>query len=456
MVTPLALQGAAVAFFAAVIAFFAGYLAHTMEPWKVAGIVGVTGLVAVVTGVFAFRRTGEAIVEVEGAATRLAHGELTTRITADGSAASVLTRTFNMMAGQLQQVFDAQTAEHARLAAVFDAVADSIIALAADTSVRFLNPAAETQLQATASLAIGRRFIESVRDFELDGLARETIASGVPHTRIITYGQKRVPLRASVLPIVGGGEWSVLVMLTDLSEERRLDTMRREFVANVSHELRTPLASIRALAESIESGYVDAEDLPEFTRRIQMQVERLTSLVNELLDLSRIESGAMTLAAERVVLADAVREALGTLQPRLEAAEVRSDVRGDNSVAVEADHASLVRVLSNLLDNAVKFSPPGAAIWVEISDHGDAASVSIRDEGPGIAPEDKPRVFERFYTGDRSRAGVGVGLGLAIVKHLVRAHNGSVEVESLLGSGATFTLRLSKRFSGLRSTERLR
>ncbi len=456
MITRLALQGAAVAALAAACGFVAGFLTDRINPGTAILVLVVVSVIAVGAGLLAFKNTGEAIEEVESAAARLAGGELGTRVIADGAAASVLTRAFNTMAGQLQAVFEEQTAEHARLGAVFDAVADAIIALAPDTSVRFLNPAAEVQLQVTAREAIGRPFIQSVRDFELDGLARETIASDQVQTRLITFGQRRTPLRASVVPIRGGGEWAVLVMLTDLTEERRLDTMRREFVANVSHELRTPLASIRALTESIENGYVDAEDLPEFTGRIQAQVTRLTSLVNELLDLSRIESGAITLVPERIVLADAVRETLGVLQPRMEMACVASDVSGDNSVAVEADHASLVRVLSNLLDNAIKFSPKGKTIWVEIRGGEDSGEVSIRNEGPGISQEERTRVFERFYTGDRSRASTGVGLGLAIVKHLVRAHNGSVEVDSEQGRGATFTLRMPRRFSGHRPSDRLR
>lgn len=456
MVTKLALQGAAIASLAAGAGFIAGFITDRLNPSTAVFALLLVIIIAVGAGMLAFRNTGEAIEEVEAAAARMAGGELSVRVVADGSAASVLTRSFNAMANQLQSVFEEQSEEHARLGAVFDAVADAIIALAGDTSVRFMNPAAETQLQVTAEEAIGRPFIQSVLDHELDGLARETIASGQVQTRLVTFGQKRTPLRASVLPIRGGGEWAVLLMLTDLTEERRLDTMRREFVANVSHELRTPLASIRLLTESIENGYVDAEDLPEFTARIQAQVDRLTTLVNELLDLSRIESGAIPLTPEPIVLADAVRETLGALQPRMQSADVTSNVSGDDSIAVEADRASLVRIISNLLDNAIKYSPAGGTVWVEIKGGQEAGEVSICDEGPGIAPEERARVFERFYTGDRSRASSGVGLGLAIVKHLVRAHNGSVEIESEAGKGATFTLRLPRRFSGVRASDRLR
>lgn len=448
MLTRLALQGAVVALGAAIAAFIAGIIADKLGIGPALVIFGVIAISSFSAGILAFRRVGNAVDEVEMATTRLAGGELTVRVTAEGTAASVLTRSFNRMAGELQSVFDARAAEHARLEAVFDAVADGILALDAKTAIRFLNPAAGMLLQVDPSIATGRPFIEHVRDFELDGLVREAIATSSAASRTVVFGQRRIPLRASVMPIRGGGEWALLVMVTDLTEERRADTIRREFVANVSHELRTPLASIRALAETIENGDVDSTELPEFTRRIQDQVERLTTLVNELLDLSRIESGAIALNPEPVRVLDLVRETVGTLAPRTPASRVHFEVSGDEEATVEGDRQGLARVLGNLLDNAMKFSPAGGAIWVHAATEPAGVLLTIRDEGPGIQPEDLPRVFERFYTGDRSRAGAGAGLGLAIVKHMVRAHNGAITVDSRPGHGATFSLRLPYSFSG--------
>ncbi len=450
MLTRLALQGALVALIAAMLAFLLGMVADRLGVGPALIILGALSIGAFGAGNFAFRRVGSAIEEVEQATAKLAAGELATRVSAEGTAASVLTRSFNRMAAQLQSTFAAQTAEHARLEAVFDAVADGILALASDTTIRFMNPAAGTLLLVDPVSVTGRPFIEPVRDFELDSLVRQGIATGRAETRTVVFGQQRRPIRASAVPIRGGGEWAILVMLTDLTEERRTDTMRREFVANVSHELRTPLASIRALAETIENGDVDEADLPEFTGRIQQQVERLTTLVNELLDLSRIESGAVQLSPEPIRLLDLVRETVGTLTPRVNMARVSVDIAGDEELSVEADKAGLSRVISNLLDNAFKFSPPGAKVYVRATRESSGALLTIVDEGPGILPEDLPRVFERFYTGDRSRAGAGAGLGLAIVKHMVRAHNGAISVESTPGKGATFSLRMPFGFSGRR------
>jgi two-component system phosphate regulon sensor histidine kinase PhoR len=240
----------------------------------------------------------------------------------------------------------------------------------------------------------------------------------------------------------------VLLILTDLTEVQRLDQVRRDFVANVSHELRTPLASIRAMVETLAEG-VDAGEAPEFYERILRQVDRLTTLVNELLDLSRIESGAIQLQPEPVHIGQLLAEAAGLLQARAEANNVTVVVEGTD-LEVEADRSGLMRVATNLLDNAVKWSPPGGRVWVEARDEGDLVAITVRDEGPGIPEQDQPRVFERFFKSDAARASAGVGLGLAIVKHLVRAHGGTASVASKPGEGAAFTVRLPKRFIGRR------
>jgi signal transduction histidine kinase len=237
-------------------------------------------------------------------------------------------------------------------------------------------------------------------------------------------------------------------MLTDLTDVQRVDQVRRDFVSNVSHELRTPLASIRALAETMEGG-VDAEEQPEFLQRIRQQVERLTTLVNELLDLSRIESGAITLQPERVELEELVAEAASLLRARAEPLGV-TIVDDGSAQAVEADRASLLRVVSNLLDNAIKYSPLGGTVRVSAADEGPLVALSVKDDGPGIKEQNLERVFERFYKDDPARAEPGVGLGLAIVKHLVRAHGGTATVESRPGAGATFTVRLPRQFVGRR------
>ncbi len=176
----------------------------------------------------------------------------------------------------------------------------------------------------------------------------------------------------------------------------------------------------------------------------------MTALVNELLDLSRIESGAIELHPESLSPAGLARECASLLEARCESEGVTIEVSGDDGARVEADRTSLLRVVTNLLDNAIKFSPRGATVHVDIAGEGDLVAIAVRDEGPGIPPQDLSRVFERFYKGEASRATTGAGLGLAIVKHLVRAHGGTAEASNAPDGGAVFTVRIPRRFVGAR------
>jgi two-component system phosphate regulon sensor histidine kinase PhoR len=354
------------------------------------------------------------------------------------------------MASHIEQLFDSVAAEHARLEAVFDASDDAMVALSADTSVRFLNPAAVAIFGNPMAESIGRAFIETARDYELDALVRGAVRERTGQTAVITFGPRRIPLRAAALPIRDGGDWAVLLVLTDLTEVQRIDAVRRDFLSNVSHELRTPLAAIRALVETMQDGF-EPQDGPEFLGRINQQVERLTTLVNELLDLSRIESGAINLRPEQVDVGAVVAEAASLLRPRTEAAGVEIRHEGGPATIV-ADRASVLRIVSNLLDNATKWTPPGSTVTVRTEAEGPLVAITVEDEGPGIPEQDIPRVFERFYKGEASRANPGVGLGLAIVKHLARAHGGTATVESAPGQGAKFTVRLPRTFVGRRQT----
>ena len=359
------------------------------------------------------------------------------------------------MAQRAEEFFAEGRAEHHRLEAVFDASSDGMVALGRDTGVHYLNLAASRLFAATPGAAFGRPLIASARDYELAALVRRVAEAAEPEIAVITFGPSRLPLRAAALPIRDGGDWAVLLVLTDLTEVNRVDQVRRDFLSNVSHELRTPLASIRALAETLESGDVDpGPDTEEFVRRIRQQVERLTLLVNELLDLSRIESGAVELHPEPIALAELVAESASLLRQRAESAGVTIRQTPGGVISVEADHPSLLRVVNNLLDNAIKYSPRGGEIEVSIAEDDGHAAITIRDHGPGIAPLDLPRVFERFYKGDASRAASGVGLGLAIVKHIVRIHGGAAEVASTPGEGAVFTVRLPRAFVGPRGGAR--
>lgn len=448
----LALRGAIVGLAGAAGGLLVGFIEREAGSPDIAWLLAFIGAVTIgpVAGYLAFRKPSAAVGMVADAARQIGEGELARRVPDANGPAGDLTHAFNVMAGHIEQLFESVAAEHARLEAVFDASSDAMVALTRDTTVRFLNTAAVAMFGTSMSASVGRPFIETVRDYELDALVRRVAASrSEGETAVITFGPNRIPLQAAARPIAHGGDWAVLLLLTDLTEVQRVDQVRRDFLSNVSHELRTPMAAIRALVETMEDG-VDPQEQGEFLRRLRQQVDRLTTLVNELLDLSRIESGAINLRPEPVRLGDVVSEAASLLRPRTESLEVSIAWQGGEE-SVEADRASLLRVVSNLLDNATKWSPRGGTIRVGTRDEGELVALWVQDEGPGIPEQDLPRVFERFYKGEASRATAGVGLGLAIVKHLTRAHGGTATVESEPGHGAKFTIRLPKRFVGRRA-----
>ncbi|MBN9493025.1 PAS domain-containing protein [bacterium] len=433
-----------------------GILVAAGAPWPAWLIVSVAGaFVAAFAAWLVFRHVAVALDTVQAASERLSEGEFTERVPELPGAAGELGYHFNSMAARMENLFDGIAAEHARLEAVFDAARDGMVAVSADTTVRFMNPAAVQLFGVPMIDAIGRSLIETARDYELDAIVRKAAAGAEQGPSVIAFGPDRTSLRVSAAPIRDGGDWSVLLTLTDLTEVRRLDQVRRDFIGNVSHELRTPLASIRAMVETLEDSDLDDHDTAaEFMRRIRQQVDRLSMLVHELLDLSRIESGAAELNPEPVSLREVASEAASLLRMRSELTHITIDLPPEtDDASIEADRSSVLRITSNLLDNAMKYGREGTAITVRIHDEGPVVALSVHDDGPGIEEQALPRVFERFYKGDTSRTGEGVGLGLAIVKHLARAHGGTAEVQSKPGEGATFTVRLPKRFTGRRTTE---
>lgn len=395
-------------------------------------------------------QTRRAIVEVTRAAGRMQANDFTSIEPVAGPADELTTR-FNQMIRQLERALQGSRDEHDRLERILGASNDAILVLDDETHLMFANPAAEQLLQAPMERMRGRPMIESVRDHEIDQLVRRAAQDGADAERVISYGPGRTPLRATAKRIPGDGDWSILLVLSDLTEVNRLDAARRDFISNVSHELRTPLASIRALAETLEDAGAEPEEVGQFASRIVFQVDRLTVLVNELLDLSRLESGAVKLEPERLDLAVLAAEAANVVRPRAERAGVALHLPPLPGPEAEVDRTAMLRVVSNLLDNAVKFSPSGSSVDVTLGEEAGSTTITVRDHGPGIAPSDLPRVFERFYKGDTSRSGTGVGLGLAIVKHAVRAHSGTVEVVSTPGEGAAFTVTLPRVFTGSRN-----
>jgi two-component system sensor histidine kinase SenX3 len=304
-----------------------------------------------------------------------------------------------------------------------------------------------TVLRASArAIALGlvRRDRISVRDIrELawavrrDGVAREEEMQ-VPRPPL---GRGRLDLRVRVATL---GTGAVLVLVDDLSEERRVDAVRRDFVANVSHELKTPVGALALLAEAVMSASDDPEAVRRFAARMQTEAVRLSALVNDVIDLSRLQGDDPLSHADPVSVADLVAQATDELRTLASAHDIELVTAWSEGLWVYGDRPQLLMALRNLLSNAVSYSPPHTRVAVAArADEGDVV-IDVKDQGIGIPPADQDRIFERFYRVDpaRSRNTGGTGLGLAIVKHVCRNHGGECSVWSELGEGSTFTLRL--------------
>lgn len=358
-----------------------------------------------------------------------------------------LGQAFNAMTRRLRASSEEVARVRTRLEATLAGLSDGVVITDGDGTVVRMNAAAARMLGAVAPTAAGQPFVRVSRDHELAGLLRLALDDPFgrpPRTVTVEHGLGRRVLDAAAQRLTGTGEPLGLVVLRDVTELRRLEQVRREFVANVSHELRTPLSSIKALVETLEAGAVDDPEVSsDFLRRIVGEVDRLAALVDELLDLARLESGRVALRTEPLDPADLLGQAVERLLPQLERARLRLTLAvAADAPPVLADRARVEQVMLNLVHNAVKFTPPGGAIGVSAAPEGAWLRVDVRDTGVGVPPDELPRLFERFYKADKARRSDGTGLGLAIAKHIVQAHGGAIWAESETGVGSTFSFTL--------------
>ena len=253
-------------------------------------------------------------------------------------------------------------------------------------------------------------------------------------------GTELVSLDVTVAPL----DDQVLVLAEDRTAVRRLDAVRRDFVANVSHELKTPVGALALLAEAVLGSADDPEAVRRFAGRMQLESARLAQMVQDLIALSRLQSNDSLRSAQIVHIDDVIADAVDATHLEAEARRIRLEVRGQHGLSVRGDEDQLVAAVRNLISNAINYSPDHTRVMIGVSRDGDFSEVSVADQGIGIPERDLERIFERFYRVDpaRSRATGGTGLGLSIVKHVCSNHGGDVRVWSSEGSGSTFTLRL--------------
>jgi two-component system phosphate regulon sensor histidine kinase PhoR len=360
-----------------------------------------------------------------------------------------LGRVLNQMASDLEARMTEITEDRARLTAILSSMVEGVLVLDYRGTILMVNAALERMFRLKEQEAIGRSYLEVLRHHPVIALIKTVLdtRTNQSHEVAIQIPQEaHFYVQASVAPDCRDQEVCAVLVFHDITELKRLERVRKDFVANVSHELKTPLTSIKGYIEALIDG---AKDDPQrcsaFLAVIQKHTDNLNATLSDLLQLSAIESGQYRWKREAVSVPDLIEKAAGLVRSTVEKKrQSLSLICSENLPDLYGDPDKLTEVLINLLDNAVKYTPEGGQVTVEAVAAGNAVEISVSDTGIGIPPKDIPRIFERFYRVDRARSRElgGTGLGLSIVKHIVEAHRGTVRVQSEPGKGSRFTLLL--------------
>jgi two-component system phosphate regulon sensor histidine kinase PhoR len=411
--------------------------------WVLGGIVAV--VVAYLIAVLLNRRIGRPIEELIRRCRGIARGEFDYQSAPQGSEEIAgLFWELEQMSQRLKQMFHSLSQEQHKTAAILSQMDDGVIVVDEMTRVEMINPAAEKLLHTSSTKALGHSFIEVARDHEINQLLTQCLQSQSQQVRFFELGREKKLLRVIATPLGGDGQAGELVVFQDLSELQRLEKSRRELVSNVSHELATPIASVKAIVETLQEGAINdpiAANL--FLGKAENEMTRLAQLVQKLGELSRLDSGEVSLEIAHQDIGQLIQQTVERFQPQAERAGLSLNLElPTNLPPVAVDKVEIEKAMVNLLHNAVKFTPPGGQIIVWAKAEKDKVVVSVADSGVGIPAEHLPYIFQRFHKVDQSRASEGVGLGLAIAKHIIQAHRGEIWVESEEGKGATFSFSL--------------
>jgi two-component system phosphate regulon sensor histidine kinase PhoR len=403
---------------------------------------------ALATASIAARLVARAAADLTGVARGIAAGHLEVRSHATGHGElGELGRALDRVAQELATTLTELTVERDRLRGVLTGMEEGVLLLDETGHIALINTALREMLLLGAD-AVGKTQLEAIRHADLKELIDQAREDGDPVTGEIELGglkPRRLLVRAARLP---GNEAQIFAVFVDVTEVRKLESMRRDFVANVSHELRTPVTAIRSAAETLQlAPPADPVVHEQFLGIVVRNAERLHDLVEDLLDLSRIESQKLKLALEPLEARAVFEQVSSLFRERADRRHVELVHEIPQGLArMLADRRALEHVLTNLVDNAVKYCAENSRVFLRGDEMGGQLRLTVADEGPGIDERHLPRLFERFYRVDagRSRELGGTGLGLSIVKHLTEAMGGTVGVTSKPGSGTTFTIVLKK------------
>ncbi len=410
----------------------------------------VVAILASLICLFISRRISLPLETLRRSADRFARGDLSHQVSPPETAEMAgLAQAMNKMAQELEQRIQAIEQQRNESEAVLSSMVEGVVGLDADERIMHLNEAAARLLNGRPEHFQGRSIQEVVRNRELHRMVRTTLAGGdATEGDVALYqtGEQILSVHCTPLLDTRGSRMGALLVMSDVTQLRRLETMRSDFAANVSHEIKTPLTAIQGFVETLCQGEVDETESRKFLTIIDRHVKRLSAIVDDLMQLARLEQTDKDrrLRLKPSPLKPVLIAAAQLCRPKAEQKQMAIDIECSDQLCAHIDGDLLEQAAVNLLDNAVKYGAQGSRISVSAEKTDHEIRIQFKDQGIGIAKAHLPRLFERFYRVDkaRSRREGGTGLGLAIVKHIVQAHGGTVTVESTWGQGSVFTIHL--------------
>jgi two-component system, OmpR family, phosphate regulon sensor histidine kinase PhoR len=409
--------------------------------WSARAAIVLACLLLFAIGTFASRRFSAPIARLTEAASAIAAGETRDLPREGGQEVELLASSLQRMKESLARAADRAEAERRLTALVFEKLPDGLVVL--DDRLRVLEGNERFAQMVGVPAPAGRALYDLLRLRSLYEVFEKSLETGEGAEKTVRLADEIV-WQARVVRLPPGSRAAAVGVLRDMTRLERTDAMRRTFVADVSHELRTPIASIAAAAETLAEAGPDESEKRELSALIQRQAAHMKELIDDLMDLAQIESGAVELKEETVAVASLLRETARDLAAEAARRHVNVAVAGDEDAVFFADRRRLRQIARNLLDNAIKFSPESSSVTLTAFREPGWTGFSVADSGPGIPRAERDKIFQRFYQIDRSRSKTrpGSGLGLAIVKHLVHLHGGTVEIDSEIGKGSRFKVRL--------------
>jgi two-component system phosphate regulon sensor histidine kinase PhoR len=400
----------------------------------------VATLAAIILATWLGWRIARPVVQITNAAMHLAAGQpFEQHVSTSIREMAQLAQAFNNMLMRTHTQIDELQTERSKLSAVLEKMTDGVLIVNEEGEIQLINASAERIFNLTQTTALGKPLAKAIRHHQPFELWQQCQHENSPQQATFDLHKNRC-LQGVATSLGQSLPGSTLLLFQDVTRQRQIENMRRDFISNVSHELRTPLASIKAITETLQSGAL--EDPPaarRFLGRMDTEVDALSLMVNELLELSRIESGRVPLQLKPTRPIDIIQPAYERLCIQAERARLTIEMDCPETLPpVLADASRIQQVAVNLLHNAIKFTGEGGQVTIGAQIQGQEMVFFVRDTGVGISGEDLPRIFERFYKADRARSSSGTGLGLAIARHLIEAHQGRIWAESELNQGSTF------------------